>query len=60
MIPSRFGLRHSAAIGVSEKTDAVCLLVSEETGEISYIKDGNFELYADYDELQEKLKKDIQ
>lgn len=60
MIPSRFGLRHRAAIGVSEKTDAVCLLVSEETGEISYIKDGNFELYADYDELQEKLKKDIQ
>ena len=60
MIPSRFGLRHRAAIGVSEKTDAVCLLVSEETGEISYIKDGNFELYADYDELQEKLKKDVQ
>ncbi|MEQ6123046.1 diadenylate cyclase CdaA [Pseudotenacibaculum sp. MALMAid0570] len=59
-IPSRFGLRHRAAIGVSEKTDAVCLLVSEETGEISYIKDGNFELYADYDELEEKLRKDIQ
>jgi uncharacterized protein (TIGR00159 family) len=59
-IPSRFGLRHRAAIGVSEKTDAVCLLVSEETGEISYIKDGNFELYADYDELQEKLRNDVQ
>ena len=59
-IPSRFGLRHRAGIGVSEKTDAVCLLVSEETGEISYIKDGNFELYADYDELQEKLRNDVQ
>ena len=59
-IPSRFGLRHRAAFGVSEKTDAVCLLVSEETGEISYIKDGNFELYADYNELLEKLKLDIQ
>ncbi len=59
-IPSRFGLRHRAAIGVSEKTDAICLLVSEETGEISYIKDGEFELYADYDELLEKIKKDIQ
>lgn len=59
-IPARFGLRHRAAIGVSEKTDAACLLVSEETGEISYIKDGNFELYADYEELLEKLKKDIQ
>ena len=59
-IPSRFGLRHRAAFGVSEKTDAVCLLVSEETGEISYIKDGSFELYADYNELVEKLKLDIQ
>ena len=29
-IPSRFGLRHRAAIGVSEKTDAICLLVSEK------------------------------
>ena len=58
-IPSRFGLRHRAAFGVSEKTDAVCLLVSEETGEISYIKDGSFELYADYNELVEKLKLDI-
>ena len=59
-IPSRFGLRHRAAFGVSEKTDAVCILVSEETGEISYIKDGSFELYADYNELLEKLKLDIQ
>ena len=59
-IPSRFGLRHRAAIGIAEKTDAVCLLVSEETGEISYIKDGNFELFADYSELQEKLRNDIQ
>lgn len=58
-IPGRFGLRHRAAIGVTEKTDAVCLLVSEETGEISYIKDGNFELYADYNELLDKLKTDV-
>jgi len=58
-IPSRFGLRHRAAIGVSEKTDAVCLLVSEETGEISYIKEGGFELYSNYAELNEKLKKDL-
>ena len=58
-IPARFGLRHKAAIGVTEKTDALCLLVSEETGEISYIKDGAFELYTDYSELKEKLKTDV-
>ena len=57
-IPARFGLRHRAAIGVTEKTDAICLLVSEETGEISYIKDGEFVLYTTHDELNEKLKKD--
>jgi len=58
-IPARFGLRHRAAIGVSEKTDAVCLLVSEETGEVSYIKDGEFELFKDYNELNQKMKKDL-
>lgn len=58
-IPARFGLRHKAAIGVTEKTDALCLLVSEETGEISYIKDGAFELYKDYAELTEKVKTDM-
>jgi diadenylate cyclase len=58
-IPARFGLRHKAAIGITERTDALSLLVSEETGEISYIKDGSFELYVDYNELKEKLKKDL-
>lgn len=58
-IPARFGLRHRAAIGISEKTDAVCLLVSEETGEVSYIKDGEFEHFSDYNELNQKMKKDL-
>lgn len=58
-IPARFGLRHRAAIGVTEKTDAVCLLVSEETGEISYIKDGQFVLYKAIEELSEKIKQDL-
>lgn len=58
-IPARFGLRHKAAIGVTEKTDAVCLLVSEETGEISYIKDGEFVLYSSLDDLQKRIEKDV-
>ena len=58
-IPARFGLRHRAAFGISEKTDAVCVLVSEETGEISYVKDGEFVLYQDYEDLSEKIKKDV-
>jgi uncharacterized protein (TIGR00159 family) len=34
------GLRHRAAVGITEKTDAIALIVSEETGEISYSKKG--------------------
>lgn len=58
-IPLRFGLRHRAAIGISEKTDALALVVSEETGKTSYIKNGNFEIYEDHDDLIEKLKRDL-
>ncbi len=58
-IPARFGLRHRAAIGITEKTDALCIIVSEETGNISYIKNSEFVLYKDYDELVEKLYKDL-
>ncbi|MDB2385256.1 diadenylate cyclase CdaA [Polaribacter sp.] len=58
-IPARFGLRHRAAIGVTERTDALCICVSEETGEISYIKDGEFELYETFSELNDKLKDDL-
>ncbi len=58
-IPARFGLRHRAAIGVTEKTDAICLLVSEETGEISYINNGEFVLYKTPEDLFLKLQKDL-
>jgi uncharacterized protein (TIGR00159 family) len=34
------GLRHRAAMGVTERTDAIAVVVSEETGEVSYVKKG--------------------
>lgn len=58
-IPQRFGLRHRAALGISEKTDAVCLVVSEENGQISYIKEGDFVLFEDIVDLKEHLEKDL-
>ncbi|UMB60194.1 diadenylate cyclase CdaA [Lutibacter sp. A80] len=58
-LPARFGLRHRAAIGVTEKTDALCIVVSEETGKISYIKDGEFVLYKNYNELIETIRYDL-
>ena len=58
-IPLRFGLRHRAALGITEKTDAVCLVVSEESGQISYLKDSDFVLYESLDALAKTITKDL-
>lgn len=58
-IPLRFGLRHRAAVGITEKTDAVALVVSEETGNISYLKDGEFVLFKNTTELVDIIRKDL-
>lgn len=58
-IPLRFGLRHRAAIGITEKTDALALVVSEETGQISYIKNGEFSLFENNADLVKKLQTDM-
>ncbi len=58
-LPARFGLRHRAAIGITERTDCLCLVVSEETGELSYIKDGEFVLYKNTEDLLEKIKSEL-
>lgn len=39
-IPARFGMRHKAAIGVSERYDVSVIVVSEQTGRISFISEG--------------------
>ncbi len=59
-IPQRFGLRHRAAVGITEKTDALALVVSEETGQISFVKDGQFVMYDNTEALKEMLKKDLE
>lgn len=58
-IPLRFGLRHRAAVGITEKTDALALVVSEENGQISYLKDGEFVIFENNEELVSKLKEDL-
>ena len=58
-IPQRFGLRHRAAIGITEKTDALALVVSEETGQISYVKTGEFVKFDNPAKLIQQLKIDM-
>ena len=58
-IPLRFGLRHRAAVSITQKTDALALVVSEENGQISYIKNGEFIRYNSTNELIQKLSEDL-
>ena len=60
IIPARFGLRHRAAIGITMRSDALALAVSEETGQISYIKDGEFVLFNDVNSLKDLIKEDLE
>jgi diadenylate cyclase len=50
------GLRHRAAIGISESTDAIVLVVSEETGSISLVQGGNIERQLTPEKLTELLQ----
>ena len=52
----RLGTRHRAGIGITEVSDAVAVIVSEERKTISIAVDGNLEIIADSLTLKEKLK----
>lgn len=58
-LPSRFGARHRAAIGFSEVTDAVTIVVSEETGAVSITEGGKIIPIKDRKSLREYLYKAI-
>ena len=54
-IPASFGMRHKAAIGISEETDAEVVVVSEETGGISFVRGGVLSPIGNINELKLKL-----
>ena len=54
-IPKELGLRHRAAKGISEKTDCLAIVVSEETGGISVVSGGKFDLHLDGQRLEQIL-----
>ncbi len=54
-IPKSLGTRHRAGIGISEKSDCLVLVVSEETGIITLVEDGVIERYLDGKTLEKRL-----
>ena len=57
-IPKELGLRHRAAMGVSQETDALAIIVSEETGGISVAYKSQFHLRLTAEELERILTKE--
>lgn len=51
-IPKSLGLRHRAALGISQKSDCLAIIISEETGAISIAHDGQFKLRLSPEELE--------
>ena len=58
-IPKELGLRHRAAMGISQESDAVAIVVSEETGGISIAVNGMFHLRLSAEELESILTKEL-
>ena len=56
-LPGRLGMRHRAAVGITEESDAVAIIVSEETGEISYVKDGKLFIKRTPEQLKQFLNR---
>ncbi|MFD2202770.1 diadenylate cyclase CdaA [Shivajiella indica] len=52
-VPAQFGLRHRAAIGMSEATDTLILVISEETGQVSLAKNGKILHNLSFQEVRE-------
>ena len=56
-LPERLGMRHRAAVGITEESDAIAIIVSEEKGEISYVKDGDLFTNRTPEQLEQFLNR---
>lgn len=58
-IPKRMGLRHRAALGITEHTDAIAIIVSEETGHISWAVNGQLTVNVKPEQLEHFLSEEL-
>lgn len=58
-LPAQYGMRHRAALGITEQTDAISVIVSEETGQIAVAIDGTLYPNLSPDELEKMLQKEF-
>ena len=58
-INSRLGLRHRAAIGITEKTDAIAIVISEENGKLSLVKNGELKQIKSIESFKSKLEEEL-
>ena len=59
-LPAHLGMRHRAAIGITEQSDAIAIVVSEETGEISTAREGHINVNLTVEELEKTLKDEFE
>ncbi len=57
--PAHLGMRHRAAVGITENTDSIAIVVSEQTGEISFSKEGVLKHALTPERLRELLEKEF-
>jgi DNA integrity scanning protein DisA with diadenylate cyclase activity len=58
-LPKAFGLRHRSAMGIAEKTNAVAVVVSEETGQITVFYKGSFQRNLTAEQLTQFLVENV-